>query len=65
MQLRFREPTLHELLNDPIIHVVMKADGVTKSDILELFDAKQDAPVESPPAFICSGLLKTLCRPEA
>ena len=60
-----REPTLHELLNDPIIHVVMKADGVTKSDILELFAADQDTLVESPPAYICSGLLNSACRPEA
>jgi hypothetical protein len=60
-----REPTLYELLYDPIVHLVMKADGVTKSDILELFDADQDIPVESPPAYICSGLLRTVSRPEA
>lgn len=61
MLFRFREPTLHELLNDPMIRLVMEADGVTKSDILELFDADQDTPVENPPAFICSGLLEK-CR---
>lgn len=60
-----REPTLHELLNDPVIHVVMKADGVTKTDILDLYDADQDTPIESPPAYICSGLLRTVSRPEA
>ncbi|MHA6643670.1 hypothetical protein [Mesorhizobium sp. A623] len=58
MQLRFREPTLIELLNDP----VMKADGVSKSDILELFDADQDTLADSPPAYICSGLLEKLCQ---
>jgi hypothetical protein len=60
-----REPTLHELLNDPVIQIVMRADRVKKSDILELFAADQDTLVESPPAYICSGLLNSACRPEA
>src|SRR5690606_22013874 len=34
---RFREPTLVDLLNDPIIQLVMRADGVTKDDIRELY----------------------------
>lgn len=65
MLLRDREPTLFELLNDPVIHLVMKADGVVKSDILELFDADEDSSADSPPAYICSRLLETLCRPDA
>lgn len=65
MQFRFSEPTLHELLNDPVIQLVMRADGVTKADILDLYDADQDTPVESPPVYICSGLLRTGSRPEA
>lgn len=61
----FREPSLYDLLNDPFIHLVMKADGVTKSDILELYARNVDVPAESPPAFICSRLLKPGFRPEA
>lgn len=52
-----REPTLYELLNDPVIHLVMKADGVTKSEILELYARAYDTDANTPPAFICSGLL--------
>lgn len=65
MQLRFHEPTLRELLNDPIIRLVMKADGVTSNDVLALFDAGQDLSADSPPVYICSRLLEAACRPEA
>lgn len=65
MQLRFHEPTLRELLNDPIIRLVMKADDVTSNDILALFDVGQDLPTDSPPAYICSRLLEAACRREA
>jgi hypothetical protein len=61
----FREPSLHDLLNDPIVHLVMKADGVTKTDILELYARDDDTPAKSPPAYICSGILKSGFRPEA
>jgi hypothetical protein len=58
----FREPTLIDLLNDPIVHLVMRADGVTKSDILDLFDRDEDdVAADTLPAFICSGLLEK-CR---
>lgn len=62
---RFREPTLIDLLNDPIIQLVMRADGVTKDDIRELYARDDNTPAESPPAFICSGLLKSGIQPEA
>ncbi len=61
----FREPSLYDLLNDPIVHLVMRADGVTKSEILELYGQHDDTPADSPPAFICSRLLKSGFRPEA
>lgn len=67
MQFRFREPTLIELLNDPIVHLVMKADGVSREYIIDLFTAETDGieTQDTPPAFICSGVLKTVSRPEA
>jgi len=61
----FREPSLYDLLNDPLVHLVMKADGVTKTDILELYARDGDIPAESPPAYICNGILKSGFRPEA
>jgi hypothetical protein len=61
----FREPSLYDLLNDPIVHLVMKADGVTKTDILALYARDGDTPAESPPAYICSRILKTGSRPVA
>lgn len=61
----FREPSLYELLNDPIVHLVMRADGVTKDDILDLYDHHDEIDADTPPAFICSGLLRTVSRPEA
>jgi hypothetical protein len=62
----YREPTLIDLLNDPIVHLVMKADGVTKVDILDLYDRDEDdVAVDTLPAFICNGLLRTIARPEA
>jgi hypothetical protein len=60
-----REPTLYDLLNDPVIHLIMKAYDVSKDDILNLYDRDQDAPAGSPPAYICAGLLRTVSRPEA
>lgn len=63
--LREHEPTLYDLLNDPVIHLIMKADDVSKDDVLDLYDRNEDAPAESPPAYICSGLLRTVSRPEA
>jgi len=61
-----REPTLYDLLNDPIVHLIMKADGVTKDDILDLYDrVEEDVAADSLPAFICSGLLRAVSRPEA
>lgn len=64
MQLCGREPTLTELLNDPIVHLVMRADGVTKSDILSLYDANSDdvREEEEMPAFMCSHLIESCCR---
>lgn len=32
----FREPDLCDLLNDPIVGLVMKSDGVSRSDVLSL-----------------------------
>jgi hypothetical protein len=61
----FREPSLYDLLNDPVVHLVMKADGVTKTDILELYARDDDILAESPPAYICNGILKSGFRPEA
>ena len=62
---RFREPTLIDLLNDPIIQLVMRADAVTRDDIRELYARDDDTPAEYPSAFICSGLLKSGSQPEA
>ena len=28
-----REPALDDVLNDPIVHLIMKADGVTEADL--------------------------------
>ena len=28
-----REPVLEDVLNDPIVHLIMKADGVTEADL--------------------------------
>lgn len=61
----FREPSLYELLNDPIVHLVMLADGVTKDDVLDLYDHHDEIDADTLPAFICSGLLRTVSRPEA
>lgn len=61
----FREPTLFELLQDPVVRLVMKADGVSKDDILELYARDEDIPSDNPPAYICSRLLESACRPEA
>lgn len=60
-----REPTLYELLNDPVIHLAMKADGVTKSDILALYARADDIEADTPSAFICSGLLDKHSRANA
>jgi hypothetical protein len=62
---RFREPTLIDLLKDPIIELVMRADGVTKDDIRELYAREDDIAAKRSPAFICSGLLKSGFQPEA
>lgn len=35
------EPSLSDLLADPIIQMVMHRDGVSTSDILQLFDRLQ------------------------
>ena len=52
-----RELDLIELLNDPVIGLVMKADGVSKSDILELY-CKQSRTFDAvPKAFICNSVL--------
>jgi hypothetical protein len=59
------EPTLYDLLDDPVVHLIMKADDVSKDDILNLYDRDEDAPAASPPAYICAGLLGTVSRPEA
>lgn len=61
----FREPTLVDLLQDPIVQLVMKADGVTKADILELCAPHVSAADDIPPAYICSQLLESACRSEA
>jgi hypothetical protein len=62
--LREREPTLFELLNDPIIHLVMQADGVSRNDILNLYDSASDRTETEDvmPAFMCSRALEECCR---
>lgn len=35
---RSQEPGLCELLNDPIVTLVMRSDGVRKSDVVALFE---------------------------
>ena len=62
---RFREPTLVDLLNDPIIHLVMRADQVSTTDILNLYCTGDDTPEANPPAYICSRLLESANSPEA
>jgi hypothetical protein len=57
-----REPTLADLLNDPIIHLVMRADDVTTTDILDLYHTDDAVPADSPPAYICSRLAESACR---
>lgn len=57
-----REPTLADLLDDPVIHLVMRADGVATTDILDLYDTGDAIPADSPPAYICSRLAGSLCR---
>lgn len=61
----YREPTLYELLNDPVIHLVMKADGVIKSEILELYARAYDTDADTLPAFVCSGLLDIYSQAKA
>ena len=34
----FREPTLAEMLSDPVIHAVMQADGVDPGDVRALME---------------------------
>ncbi|HXP30834.1 MAG TPA: hypothetical protein VN832_07075 [Stellaceae bacterium] len=34
-----REPSLQELLADPVVHAVMKADGLEARDLIELVQA--------------------------
>ena len=58
----YREPTLIELLDDPVIHLVMKADGVSKDDILDLYD-RDNAAVDELPAFICDSFLAPAGHP--
>ncbi len=36
---RDAEPTLQELLADPVVHAVMKADGLNAHDLVELVQA--------------------------
>lgn len=59
---RFREPTLIDLLNDPIIHLVMRADRVSTTDILDLYSTSDDIPADNPPTYICSRLLESANR---
>lgn len=58
-----REPTLDEILSEPIIRQVMKADGVAAADIRRLYRSLENE-AESPPAFMCARLLEA-CRPQA
>ena len=58
-----REPTLIDLLNDPVIHLVMKADGVSRHDVLDLY-ATESTCVKVGPAFICGRGLESFRRPE-
>lgn len=58
-----REPTLADLLNDPVIRLVMRADGVAAPDILALYRTGDTIPADSPPAYICSRLAGSVCRP--
>ncbi|MCV3240652.1 hypothetical protein [Mesorhizobium sp. ZC-5] len=58
-----REPTLEEILSEPIIRHVMQADGVVAADIRRLYRSlERDG--ESPPAFMCARLLEA-CRAQA
>ncbi|GLS29419.1 hypothetical protein SAMN04488498_11214 [Mesorhizobium albiziae] len=57
-----REPTLDEILSEPIIRQVMKADGVVSADIRRLYRSLE-SDGESPPAFMCAQLLEA-CRPQ-
>lgn len=58
-----REPTLDEILSDPIIRQVMKADGVVAADIRRLYRS-MERDGENPPAYICARLLEA-SRPQA
>ena len=53
------EPTIAELLNDPIAHLLMKRDGVCVRDVVAVIEAARDrrrAAVErfKPGAFVRS-----------
>ncbi len=44
------EPRLHDLLDEPIVRLVMASDNVTRPDLLSLFARIRRArPYESPP----------------
>ena len=36
-----REPKLSELLNDPILHLLLKRDGVSLEELLDLIEQTQ------------------------
>lgn len=58
-----REPTLDEILSEPIISQVMKADGVVAADIRSLYRSL-GSDRGNPPAYICARLLEA-CQPQA
>jgi hypothetical protein len=37
-RIRFEEPPLDEMLADPIVHLVMRCDGIGPEDVLEVLE---------------------------
>lgn len=75
MTLSFTEPSLDDLLNEPIIRQLMASDGYTSEDIRSLFEGKRqplfllsdedDPKMTQLPAHICEAAMhaaKACCR---
>ena len=58
-----REPTLDELLSEPIVRKLMATDGITAADIRRLYRSLRDDR-ERLPAIIYNRALEAM-RPEA
>lgn len=58
-----REPTLDEILSEPIIRQIMKADGIGAADIRRLY-RYLESDGKGPPAFVCARLPGS-CHPQA